>query len=166
MILRGVGGTSQKVPSKEVNLYLEKTDGKYTTLTARSLPEVSSQLPSINWRQLKTSYSHLADLPLSEAGGKVDLLLGSGHLYLLNPTETREGGAEERCAVKTKLGWVVRGPVVEDANAYIAHVNLNFGQIFDLPKTKLTFEFKRFCEAENETTCIIKLYLQRTSREH
>ena len=104
MILKGVGGTSRKLAFKEVSLDLETVDGKYTTVTARSLPEVSSELPRINWKQLKASYSHLADLPLAEAGGRVDLLLGSDHLYLLNPTETREGNSEEPCAVKTKLG--------------------------------------------------------------
>lgn len=36
------------------------------------------------------------------AGGKIYLLLGSDHLYLLNPIETREGGTEEPCAVKPK----------------------------------------------------------------
>ena len=156
MILKGVGGASQRLASKEVSLNLQTVDGDYATVSARSLPEVSSQLSRINWKQLKTSYSHLADLPLSEAGGRIDLLLGSDHLYLLNPTETREGNAEEPCAVKTKLGWVVRGPIVEDGSAYIAHVNLAFGQVPDPADSDLALEFRRFCEAENEATTTSK----------
>ena len=40
----------------------------------------------------------------------LDMILASDHTWLLNPSETRESGIEDPCAIKTKLGWVVRGP--------------------------------------------------------
>ena len=145
MILVGVGGIKREIPSIEAHLDLQTTDGKFVQIKARSLQEVSGNLPRVNWARLKRNYKHLEDLPLFEGGGRVDLLIGADNIFLINPSETREGGRNDPCAIKTKLGWVVRGPVEDLLYTNVANVNLTFGQA-DLDLNKL---FERFCNTEN-----------------
>lgn len=145
MTIVGVGGVKREISSIEAEIELRTNDGKFVAVQARSLPEVCGNLPRVNWARLKSSYKHLEDLPLSEGGGRVDLLIGSDNIFLINPSESREGKIDEPCAIKTKLGWVVRGPAEIINSFQVSNINLNFGQQ-DLQLNEL---FERFCDTEN-----------------
>ena len=81
-------------------------------------------MPKVNWPDLQNRWPHLADLPLVKTGGKVDILLGLNHANLMIPRELREGAyPEQPYAIKTKLGWIVRG-VVSPGRSQKTNINL------------------------------------------
>ena len=48
-------------------------------------------MPILRWTEMKKRWEHLADLPLWDNGGRVDLLVGLDHAHLLIATECRVG---------------------------------------------------------------------------
>lgn len=142
--IRGVTGVESRHQSKRVQLQLEGEEGRRFNINVSSLPKVCEGVPVIGWSKLQIKWAHLDDLPLSETGGRIDILLGLDHASLLIPTDYRIGEANEPCAWKTILGWVVRGPI-GDGGSMPARVHLLFGQ----PDFNLDVEFKRFCETES-----------------
>ena len=99
MTVKGVGNSTQNVASREVELQLLLHDGNYMKIKAHTIPQVSSDLPKVNWRRVKNTYLHLRDLPLYTTGGRIDLLLGTDNIYLMFPYTTRSGSAKETCRV-------------------------------------------------------------------
>ncbi|XP_047996329.1 uncharacterized protein LOC125234168 [Leguminivora glycinivorella] len=65
---------------------------------------------SLNKKRL-LEYEHLADLgdECYTGMGVPQMLIGGDFSHLINPTEVRQGGEDEPCAVKTSLGWVFFG---------------------------------------------------------
>lgn len=47
------------------------------------------------------------NLPLGEAGGGVDVLIGIDHADLLAVSESKFGAEKEPIASKTAFGWIV-----------------------------------------------------------
>ena len=77
--LQGVTGAATSTPSNRVDLMFETDTGEEIWIQASSLPKVCENLPTLRWEELKQKWQHLADLPLSEVGGRVDILLGLDH---------------------------------------------------------------------------------------
>ena len=64
---------------------------------------------------LKNAYEHLSELELADLGSvtgelQIDVLIGSDHYWRL-VTGRMSWGVNEATAVKTRLGWVLSGPV-------------------------------------------------------
>ena len=106
--LSGVTGRNSTVQSRMVRIRLN-IEGREVVIKAASVPNICGPLPEINWPEEKKQWDHLQDLPLTETGGRVDILLGVDHADLMLATEYRMGVQNEPCAIKTNLGWVVRG---------------------------------------------------------
>ena len=63
---------------------------------------------------MKSKWQHLADLPLTKVGGKVDIILGLDNYDPFRGREIRAGNTDgEPVATLSKLGWFVRGPIGE-----------------------------------------------------
>ncbi|XP_059098436.1 uncharacterized protein LOC131892630 [Tigriopus californicus] len=85
-------------------------------LEVKSLPVTCKGLKGINWASLRGRWKHLEDLSLSENDGPVHLLLGLDSGHLIEPLEQRRGQKGEPSAFRTRLGWVCRGPINEQAS--------------------------------------------------
>lgn len=74
-----------------------------------------------------SSVSHLSDIKLSDADiGDVMLLIGTDSPAAHVPLEVRSGKGNEPYAVRTCLGWAVRGPV--SVSCFHSDVNVHFQQ--------------------------------------
>ena len=64
----------------------------------------------VNLGELKSMWSHLRDLEISDMdGSQVTLLIGSDVAELIVPLEVRSGNTGQPIAVRTMLGWTVTG---------------------------------------------------------
>ena len=143
--LHGVTGTHSAFDSQRVTLLLEPYGEKPVRITASSVPKVCEPIPTVAWQKLKNNWAHLADLPLQESGGRIDILLGLDHAHLMLPTESRAGKPHEPCGIRTKLGWIVRGVIGGGRRLRTGRANLLVGQ----QDQQLDADFKRFCNAED-----------------
>ena len=71
--LWGVTGKSSTVRSRKVELELD-TEGGAVKIEASSVPTICEPLPMVDWSSKKNQWNHLRDLPLTEVGGRVDIL--------------------------------------------------------------------------------------------
>ena len=134
-----------------------------------NLPEIS-----IDMSQEKNRWSHLNDLELpSVQGGKVQMLIGSDAIDVIQPLEMRSGPKGAPFAINTPLGWTVVGPtnsVVSSNSESIFRVDVvpdpdtelnrfvkdwwtteSFGCLYDIKNPK-SIEDKRAIEIMEKTT--------------
>jgi hypothetical protein len=92
--------------------------GIHLYVDAFSVETICSPVSKQKIRVAKASYDHLSSLDLADScDGKVDMpvdiLIGSDYYWQFVTGETRRGKHGGPVAVKTHLGWVLSGPVVE-----------------------------------------------------
>ena len=74
---------------------------------------------------MKSRWRHLADLPLTRVGGRVDMILGLDNYDLIRGRKIRAGDTDgEPVATLSKLGWFVRGPTGEPDTDKVSGVNV------------------------------------------
>ena len=138
------GAESYKSQKAPVRFLLP--DGEEAVIKGITIPQISRPTPVIDWRKLKNQWPHLADVPVQESGGRIDVLLGLDHSNLLAVLESRVGGEHEPFASRTRLGWVVRGLLGSDigpmTTAHIHHISAT--SEFSLDEV-----FQKFCTTEN-----------------
>jgi hypothetical protein len=106
--LVGVTG-AERYDSQRADVRFRLPDGEETIIAGLTIPQVARPTPIVNWDELKQRWPHLADVPVMKSGGKIDVLLGLDHSYLIAVLESRVGGDDEPFASRTRLGWIVRG---------------------------------------------------------
>ncbi len=79
-----------------------------------------SDISNVHVERVKANYSHLKDLLFSDVDANkeilgVDILVGANFLFNFQDGEMRRGDANEPVGIKTKLGWVLAGPIKETA---------------------------------------------------
>ena len=98
---------------RQVDLAVRAVDGgrSVEVRKAWSLPRLPASLKSLPGKGELRSWKHLNDvkLPLLQ-DGKVELLIGTDAPAAHVPLECRSGRPHEPYAVRTALGWAVRGP--------------------------------------------------------
>ncbi|XP_050322476.1 uncharacterized protein LOC126754498 isoform X2 [Bactrocera neohumeralis] len=94
-------------------------------LEAYVVPTITSVTPDTHIDA--EAWSHLKDLPLADptfaTPSPVDLLLGADVLTGLFQEGFIQGSPEQLCALNTRLGWVVFGPVTSSAHSTL-HTSL------------------------------------------
>lgn len=103
----GVGGEIRQHTSKRVRFTLWSEAGELLPMEASTMKKVANPAPVVNWFKKKLRWPHLADLPVHEEGGEIDLLIGMDYAHLLVVQESRGGKAGEPIASRTQLGWIV-----------------------------------------------------------
>ncbi|XP_069968831.1 uncharacterized protein [Bactrocera oleae] len=97
------------------------------------------------------AWSHLKDLPLADptfgTPGQVDLLLGVDVLTDIFQESLIQGPPEQPCALNTRLGWVVFGPVTSSAHT-TSHTSLTAKCVNEQRLDKL---LRSFWELEEPT---------------
>jgi hypothetical protein len=138
------GAESYKSQKAPVRFLLP--DGEEAVIKGITIPQISRPTPVIDWRKLKNQWPHLADVPVQESGGKIDVLVGLDHSNLLAVLESRVGGEHEPFASRTRLGWVIRGLLGSDigpmTTAHIHHISAT-------SESSLAEMFQKLCTTEN-----------------
>ena len=92
---------------------------------AYSHPKVNAGNRTYNFEKLKETYHHLSDLKDSTINlGDVKLILGQDCYHLHRGTDYRKCGNAKPWAVRTKLGWMLSGPLPQQKSAKLANENL------------------------------------------
>lgn len=127
--------TAQKVrqEGREVDLQVHAVNGG-STLDLRKIWSVArlpiSKNSAISNKDIK-KFPHLSDIRIPEINSNdVLLLIGTDMPAAHIPLEVRSGDIMEPYAVRTRLGWIVRGPISESEEK--GEVFVNFGKTDDV----------------------------------
>ena len=116
MVIRTFGSQSEtKQVCKLVSLGVVLRDGRSLQLSFLTVPFICEPLTSQSIMYAKENYHHLADLDLADCACEddrltVDILVGSDNYWKLVTGEIINGDSGPT-AIKTRLGWVLAGPV-------------------------------------------------------
>ena len=92
---------------------------------AYSNPNVNAGNRTYNVKKLKETYLHLSVLKHSTINlGDVKVVLGQHYYHLHKATEKRKCGNAKPWAMRTKLGWMLSGPLSQQEPAKLATENL------------------------------------------
>ena len=121
----GIHGTSD-ISSKRLRVKIGDQDGKVKEdIMAYSHPNVNAGNRTYNLKKLKETYPHLSVLKDSTINLKdVKVILGQDCYHLHRGTEYRQCGKAKPWAVRTKLGWMLSGPLPQQESAKLATESL------------------------------------------
>ncbi|XP_045024961.1 uncharacterized protein LOC123469747 [Daphnia magna] len=124
LTVEGAGGVVKRYRSQRVNFQIDTVYGEKLDLSCSTLPTtVASTTPVTDWGNLKNRWSHLADLPVGETGGRVDILIGNDYSHLIVALESRVGDDYEPTAIRSRLGWIIHGVVNDGASVLAARTH-------------------------------------------
>ena len=108
----GIHGTSD-IKSKRLRVKIGDQDGKVNEdIMAYSHPHVNAGNRTYDLKKLKETYPHLSVLKDSTINLKdVKVILGQHCYHLHRAIEYRKCGNAKPWAVRTKLGWMLSGPL-------------------------------------------------------
>ena len=129
--------------------------GEIVKIQAYVVPDVS-QVRNEHVEILKTDYPHLCDIWFSDVSKEkeilsIDALIGSDYLWYFQELETIRGEeAHDPVAVKTKLGWVLSGPLKGKTAEGTVSINLNVSKSVAYPVggSNLEGEVKKLWDLE------------------
>jgi hypothetical protein len=157
LTVEGAGGVVMKYRSQRVNFKINTDAGETLSVCGSTLPStVASTTPVTDWGVLKKRWSHLSDLPVGKTGGRVDILIGQDLNHLTVSLESRVGNDYEPTAIRSRLGWLIRGVIADSitVSAVRIHHVTSSAQLEDI-----AYELRRFCDTENfgtESTLVAK----------
>ena len=121
----GFHGTSD-ISSKRLRVKIGDQDGKVNEeILAYCHPKVNAGNRTYNLKKLKETYPHLSVLKDSTIKlGDVNVILGQDCYHLHRAIDYRKCGNAKPWAVRTKLGWMLSGPLPQRESAKLATENL------------------------------------------
>ena len=140
----GIHGTSD-FSSKRLRVRIGDQDGKVKEdIMAYSHPDVNAGNRTYNLKKLKETYPHLSVLKDSTINLKdVKVILGQDCYYLRRAIGYRKCGKSKPWAVRTKLGWMLSGPLPQQETAKLDNESLVFADVdplMDQMKTRWGME--------------------------
>ena len=140
----GIHGTSD-ISSKRLLVRIGDQDGKVEEdIMAYSHPNVNAGNRTYNLKKLKEMYPHLSVLKDSTINlGDVKVTLGQDCYHLPRAIDYRKCGNAKPWAVRTKLGWMLSGPLPQQETAKFATESLVFADVdplVDQMKTRSSME--------------------------
>ena len=141
----GIHGTSD-ISSKRLRVRIGDQDRKVREdIMTYSHPNVNAGNRTYNLKKIKETYPHLSVLRESSINlGEVKVILGRDCYHLHRAMEYRKCGSAKPWAVRTKLGWMLRGPLPQQETATFATESLVFADVdplVDQMKTRSSMEF-------------------------
>ena len=121
----GIHGTSD-ISSKRLRVKIGDQDGKFNEdIMAYSHPHVNAGNRTYDLKKLKETYPHLSVLKDSTINLKdVKVILGQDCYHLHRAIDYRKCGNAKPWAVRTKLGWMLSGPLPQQETAKLATESL------------------------------------------
>ena len=140
----GIHGTSD-ISSKRLRVKIGDQDGKVKEgIMAYSHPNVNAGNRTYDLKKLKETYPHLSVLKDSTINLKdVKVILGQDCYHLHRAIDYRKCGNAQPWAVRTKLGWMLSGPLPQQETAKFATESLVFADVdplVDQMKTRSSME--------------------------
>lgn len=128
-----VSSAARAIEGRQLDIDVRPVHGNATVRlrnvwTVKQLP-ISTRTKPRNSDFRKLPYLSDVDIPEID-GDAVTLLIGTDCPDAHIPLEVRSGNGDEPYAIRTKLGWTVRGPI--PTNMITNSVSVNFGQSFDV----------------------------------
>ena len=145
LVIKGVTGARSNHSSQCIELQIKTADGSYVKIEAKSVKKVCDPVPTVQWSSVKKNWKHLADLPLADMNGRVDILLGLAYGVLMLPSDKRVGRDDEPFAIKNRFGWVGRGAVNNSSRTTEVRTHLTMLAFED----RLDEQLRRLCDTEN-----------------
>ena len=148
----GIHGKSD-ISSKRLRVKIGDQDGKVKEdIMAYSHPDVNAGNRTYNLKKLKEEYPHLSVLKDSTISLKdVKVILGQDCYHLHRAIDYRKCGNAKPWAVRTKLGWMLSGPLPQQETAKLANESLVFADVdplVDQMRTRLSMElYTSHCSA-------------------
>ena len=97
---------------------------------AYSHPNVNPGNRTYNLKKLKDTYPHLSVLKDSTINlGEVKVILGQDCYHLHRAIDYRKCGNAKPWAVRTKLGWMLSGPLPQQETAKLATESFGFADV-------------------------------------
>ena len=126
----GIHGTSN-ISSKRLRIRIGDQQGKVKEdIMAYSHPDVNAGNRTYNLTKLKETYPHLSVLKDSTINLKdVKVILGQDCYHLHRAIDYRKCGNTKPWAVRTKLGWMLSGPLPQQETAKLANESLVFADV-------------------------------------
>ena len=129
--------------------------GENVKIQAYVVPDIS-QVRNEHVEIVKTDYPHLRDIWLSDVSKgeealSIDALIGSDYLWYFQEGETIRGKESlDPVAVKTKLGWVLSGPLKGKTAVGTVSINLNVSRsvMYPMEGSNLEGEVKKLWDLE------------------
>ena len=120
-----IHGTSD-ISSKQLRVKIGDQDGKVNEdIMAYSHPNVNAGNRTYNLKELKETYLHLSVLKDSTINlGEVKVILGQYCYNLHRAIDYRKCGNAKPWAVRTKLGWMLSGPLPQHETGKLATESL------------------------------------------
>ena len=114
-----------------VRMQLESVEGKKAGIIEAYVVENISEIHNEHIEVIKKDFKHLnklwfSDVCKSKEVLEIDILIGIDFLHTLQDGQTIWGEPGEPVAVKTKLGWVLSGPLKSKKVSSVENVNINF----------------------------------------
>jgi hypothetical protein len=147
LTVEGAGGVVTKYRSQRVDFQINTDSGETVNVRGSTLPStVASTTPVTDWGVLKKRWSHLSDLPVRKTVGRVDILISQDLNHLTVALESRVGNDYEPTAIRSRLGWLIRGVIAASitVSAVRIHNVTSSTQLEDIAS-----ELRRFCDTEN-----------------
>ena len=121
----GIHGTSD-ISSKRLRVKIGDQDGKVNKeIMAYCHPKVNAENRTYNLKKLKETYPHLSVLKDSTINLRdVKVILGRDCYHLHRAIDYRKCGDAKPWAVRTKLRWMLSGPLPQREKAKLATGNL------------------------------------------
>ena len=96
-------------------------------VTFQTYKQPCGKLETINWKEKKQSWPHLAELDLPEPASRpVEGIIGLTEPWLIAPLKAAiTGGRNDPMAIYTRLGWIVGGKVVPEKTGKV-QLSVNF----------------------------------------
>ena len=140
----GIHGASD-ISSKRLRVRIGDQQGKVKEdIIAYSHPNVNAGNRTYNLKKLKETYPHLSILKDSIINlGDVKVILGQDCYHLHRAIDYRKCGNAKPWAVRTKLGWMLSGPLPQQETAKFATESLVFADVdplVDQMKTRSSME--------------------------
>lgn len=111
--IRGIHGTQTIAFTETQATILSRFDTLKVKLKFSVLPKITTQLPlsKINIHKLKIPETLTLADPFFHVPGRIDVLLGSSIFWNLLGVGQVKLGKNQPVAQKTKLGWIIAGPI-------------------------------------------------------
>ena len=129
----GIHGTSD-ISSKQLRVRIRDQDGKVKEdIMAYKHPNVNAGSRTYNLTELKETYPHLSLLRDSTINlGEVKVILGQDCYHLHRAIDYRKCWNAKPWAVRTKLGWMLSGPLPQQETVKLATGSLVAAEVESL----------------------------------
>ncbi|XP_065063053.1 uncharacterized protein LOC135689669 isoform X2 [Rhopilema esculentum] len=149
-----------------VRLRLESTEGKKAGVIEAYVVENISEVQNENVEVIEQDFKHLkniwfSDVCRSQEVLAVDIIVGIDFLHSLQDGKTIRGEPGQPVAIKTKLGWVISGPLKAKEHMKAAGLNLRKWKTSD-PILAKEFEEEKIITASQNVSPTEETYAKET----